>query len=172
MIVPLFGMGYVPMVGLCCVPMVYTCTPVWNGLVVHGRVTVDIHMHIQPEHQLGTVDLHMHIQPEHQLGTVYLHMHIQPEHQLGTIDLHIHIQPAHQLGTVELCMQLLNCGKFKNCSTSHQWEKMHQRGFIRTCSKVLQVASRAIAREAPKRPKAASDAVEGAKRPDTLVLIL
>ena len=86
------------------------CTPVWNGLVVHGRVTVDLHMHIQPEHQLGTVDLHMHIQPE------------------------------HQLGTVELCMQLLNCGKFKNWSTSHQREKMHQRGFIRTCSKVLQVA--------------------------------
>ena len=47
MIVPIFGMVYVPMVGLWFVPifgMVYACTPIWNGLVDHGGVTVDLHM--------------------------------------------------------------------------------------------------------------------------------
>ena len=61
--------------------MVYACSPVWNGLVVHCRVTVDLHMHLQPDHQLGTVDLHMVQLPEYQLGTVELHMQFRWEIQ-------------------------------------------------------------------------------------------
>ena len=53
MIVPRFGMVYVPMVGLWFVPifgMVYACLfgmdyeNIWNSLVDHGGVTVDLHM--------------------------------------------------------------------------------------------------------------------------------
>ena len=47
--------------------MVHACTHIWNGLVAHGRSTVDLHMQLHPDHPLGTVDLHMQ-QPNHQLG--------------------------------------------------------------------------------------------------------
>ena len=59
MIVPLFGMVYVSIVGLWFVTqfgMVYACTRIWNGLMVQGRVTVDLHTQLQPEHQLDTVN--------------------------------------------------------------------------------------------------------------------